>query len=55
MIQTGTGMGMQSMDQALMKYVQDGKITAMAAYEKAIDKEIFAKLIRETGAEVPVE
>ncbi len=55
MIQTGTGMGMQSMDQALMKYVQDGKITPFSAYEKAIDKEIFAKLIRDAGAEVPAE
>jgi len=54
-IQTGAGLGMQTMDQALMKYVQEGKITPMAAYEKAIDKEIFVKHIKDAGGEAPVE
>jgi twitching motility protein PilT len=44
LIQTGGNQGMQSMDQALMKYVQEKRITAEAAYEKAIDKELFARL-----------
>jgi hypothetical protein len=33
------------MDQALQKLIKDGRITPLAAYEKAIDKEIFAKMI----------
>ena len=45
-IQTGSALGMQTMDQALLKFVKDGRITAQAAYEKAIDKEIFAKLMK---------
>lgn len=55
MIQTGTAMGMQTMDQALMAYVKEGRITPLAAYEKAIDKEIFAKLLRESGDEMPAD
>jgi twitching motility protein PilT len=43
-IQTGVSLGMQTMDQALQKLVKDGKITPMAAYEKAIDKDAFAKM-----------
>jgi twitching motility protein PilT len=43
MIQTGGALGMQTMDQALQKFVAEGRITAEAAYEKAIDKELFAK------------
>ncbi len=42
LIQTGTGEGMQSMDQHLMKLINEGKITKEAAYEKAIDKKLFA-------------
>jgi twitching motility protein PilT len=49
MIQTGGALGMQSMDQALMGYVDEGRITVAAAHEKAIDKELFAKRARETG------
>jgi twitching motility protein PilT len=45
-IQTGASLGMQSMDQALQKFVKEGRITLEAAYEKAIDKEIFAKQMR---------
>ncbi|MEO5763601.1 MAG: type IV pili twitching motility protein PilT, partial [Vicinamibacteria bacterium] len=43
MIQTGGALGMQTMDQALARYVKEGKITAEAALEKAIDKEAFKK------------
>jgi twitching motility protein PilT len=45
-IQTGSAQGMRSMDQALMKLVEEKRITAEAAYEKAIDKETFAKLVK---------
>lgn len=41
-IQTGTSVGMQSMDQHLMQLVKEEKITGAAAREKAIDKTLFA-------------
>jgi twitching motility protein PilT len=40
-IQTGAAEGMQSMDQALQKLVDQGRITAETAYWKAIDKSLF--------------
>ncbi len=40
-IQTGTSMGMQTMDQHLRQLIAEGKITRDAAYEKAIDKSLF--------------
>jgi twitching motility protein PilT len=49
LIQTNGALGMQSMDQALMKFVNEKKVTPHAAYEKAIEKELFAKLIKEEG------
>lgn len=42
LIQTGTAIGMQSMDQHLAKLVRDDAITREAAYEKAIDKSLFS-------------
>ena len=42
LIQTGTTTGMQSMDQHLMQLIKEGEITREAAYEKAIDKTLFA-------------
>ena len=45
LIQTGTKVGMQTMDQHLMKLIVEDKITPHAAYEKAIDKNIFIKLM----------
>ncbi len=41
LIQTGTAMGMQSMDKHLQELVDSGKITRDAAREKAIDKKLF--------------
>ncbi len=41
-IQTGTDEGMQTMDQALQKLVDEQRITPEAAYWKAIDKSLFA-------------
>ncbi|MCD6585672.1 MAG: type IV pilus twitching motility protein PilT [Desulfobacteraceae bacterium] len=40
-LQTGTSVGMQSMDSHLSQLVRDNKITKKAAYEKAIDKSLF--------------
>jgi twitching motility protein PilT len=42
LIQTGSGVGMQSMDDNLMKLVREGTITREAAYEKAIEKQLFS-------------
>jgi len=47
LIQTGTNEGMQTMDQHLMKLIKEDKITPQAAYEKAIDKNIFINLLEE--------
>ncbi len=41
LIQTGSSVGMQSMDDNLMKLVREGTITKEAAYEKAIEKQLF--------------
>jgi twitching motility protein PilT len=46
-IQTGSSVGMQSMDQHLMNLIKADKITPEAAYEKAIDKKIFAEMMDE--------
>ena len=41
LIQTGSAVGMQAMDNNLMKLVREEKITKEAAYEKAIEKQLF--------------
>jgi twitching motility protein PilT len=43
LIQQGISEGMQAMDSALEKLVRAGTVTAEAAWEKALDKEGFAK------------
>jgi twitching motility protein PilT len=52
MVQTGSALGMQSIDQALMKLINEKRITADDAYEKANDKDAFAALIKAAGGEV---
>jgi twitching motility protein PilT len=47
LIQTGTGSGMQTMDQHLMQLIKNDTITPHAAYERAIDKSIFVNLLNE--------
>jgi twitching motility protein PilT len=47
LIQTGTGSGMQTMDQHLMQLIKSDTITPQAAYERAIDKGIFVNLLNE--------
>lgn len=46
-IQTGGGEGMQTMDQALQRLVEDGRIKAEDAYWKASDKSLFADMVGE--------
>ncbi|HET9869074.1 MAG TPA: type IV pilus twitching motility protein PilT [bacterium] len=45
--------GMQTMDQCLMKYIEEGKITAEQAYLKANDKKKFQALMEKEAAEAP--
>jgi len=40
---------MQSMDQHLTNLIKEEKITAEAAYEKAINKKIFADMMAENS------
>ncbi len=47
LIQTGSSIGMQTMDQHLMQLVKEDRITPQAAYEKAIDKTIFENQIHQ--------
>jgi twitching motility protein PilT len=47
LMQAGQAQGMQTMDMALERYVRDGTISPETAVEKAIDKESFAKLMKQ--------
>jgi len=47
LMQASQGQGMQTMDMALERLVAKGTITPKAALEKAIDKESFAKLMKQ--------
>jgi twitching motility protein PilT len=47
LIQTGTSSGMQTMDQHLMQLIKSDTITPQAAFEKAIDKNIFLNMLSE--------
>src|SRR5205823_4922274 len=49
-IQTGVKEGMIDMDGSIRKLFEEKKVTARAAYDKAIDKEQFKELL-EAGAE----
>ena len=49
MIQVGVKEGMIDMDSSIRKHFEDGKISARAAYDKAIDKEAFRALVEKEG------
>ncbi|MFA6957213.1 MAG: type IV pilus twitching motility protein PilT [Thermoanaerobaculia bacterium] len=49
MIQVGIKEGMIDMDSSIRKHFEDGKITARAAYDKAIDKEAFRPMVEKEG------
>ncbi|HET7705284.1 MAG TPA: type IV pilus twitching motility protein PilT [Thermoanaerobaculia bacterium] len=49
-IQTGTKEGMVSMDMSIRKLFDEGKVTARAAYDKAIDKESFKTILGDEAA-----
>lgn len=46
-IQTGKKFGMQSLDDAILDLLQDGKITAEDAYSKSIEKQRFVQFLKE--------
>ena len=48
-IQTGVKDGMIDMDSSIRRLFEAGKVTARAAYDKAIDKEQFKDLLEKTG------
>ena len=50
-IQTGMKEGMVDMDTSIRRLFEAGKVTARAAYDKAIDKEQFKDLLAPGGAE----
>lgn len=52
-IQGGRGIGMCMMDDSLEDRVNDGKITAEAAWSKAAEKQRFEQIIRKQGGTVP--
>ena len=47
LIQSGKGEGMQSMDDALWKLVQDKRVHPRDAYLKATDKARFEPLVKD--------
>ena len=49
MIQVGVKEGMIDMDSSIRKHFEDGKVSARAAYDKAIDKEAFRALVEKEG------
>jgi twitching motility protein PilT len=53
LMQSGQSQGMQTMDMALERYVRDGTISPETALEKAIDKESFAKLLKQSDLSPP--
>jgi twitching motility protein PilT len=50
LIETSGNQGMQSMDQCLQRYYDDGRITGRTAYLKALDKKKFRALAEREGA-----
>ncbi|NOZ94581.1 MAG: type IV pilus twitching motility protein PilT [Acidobacteria bacterium] len=52
-VQTGSRSGMIDMDSSIRKLWEDGLVSAAAAFDKAIDKEAFAEVLREAGEPLP--
>jgi twitching motility protein PilT len=55
LIELNSKSGMQTMDQCLMRYFQDGRITAEQAYLKANEKKTFHALMEKELAEANAE
>ncbi len=52
-MQIGRKQGMIDMDASIRGLYEEGKVDARAAYDKAIDKELFKDLVGEEGAAPP--
>ncbi len=52
-IQTGVQLGMVDMDTSIRRLYEEGTVSARAAYDKAIDKELFRDIIGDTPAGDP--
>jgi twitching motility protein PilT len=50
LIETSGSLGMQSMDQCLKRFYDEGKITGRTAYLKALDKKKFRELAEKEGS-----
>ena len=50
-LQTSKKIGMQTMDDALIALLSEGKISAEDAYERASDKQKFVKFLKEAPQE----
>ncbi|MEW5849915.1 MAG: type IV pilus twitching motility protein PilT [Myxococcota bacterium] len=53
LMQTGTAVGMQTVDMALEKLVREGKVLPEVALEKASDKEQFMQVVKRARGEDP--
>jgi Tfp pilus assembly pilus retraction ATPase PilT len=45
-MQTGKGIGMQSMDDSILMHYKDGSITGETAYDYAENKKAFARMLK---------
>jgi twitching motility protein PilT len=54
-IQTGSKLGMVDMDSSIRHLYEEGAVTARAAYDKAIDKELFRDLIGDISPTDPAQ
>jgi Tfp pilus assembly pilus retraction ATPase PilT len=52
LIQGGVKQGMIDMDASIRNLYEEGRVTARAAYDKAIDKELFKDIMEEATARV---
>ena len=50
MIQGGAKQGMIEMDASIRALYEEGVVTARAAYDKAVDKELFKDIIDEAAS-----
>jgi twitching motility protein PilT len=51
-LRAGEPQGMQTLDSNLERLLEGGKVTAESAFERAIDKEAFAEVVRRTKPEL---
>ncbi|HWP06132.1 MAG TPA: hypothetical protein VNN72_10340, partial [Polyangiaceae bacterium] len=52
-MQTGKKLGMQLMNEALLKHVKDGNVTAEEALSKSYDRSTLTMLLQQNNIQVP--